>query len=693
MENQPAPIIGWQPGFVINGTNASIYDLVTDGQNIYAAGSFAVAGDIVAHKVARWDGSQWQALDNGLDGDVFALVLDGRGHLYAASRNFTSYNGIPAEIFCWDGFTWQSLHSSPNGVINSLAWDGSAHLIAGGSFTSIGGIVANRIAQWNGTRWEPLGSGIDSDSQLDAYVGTLAFDRFGRLYVGGSFTHVSGLLVNHVARWDGSAWTALGSGVSGKDFAMVNALTFDGRGNLYAAGSFSMAGNASANSVAKWNGSEWRSLGDGVIGEINIKIGVEALAADGNTIYASGYFKTPEGAWNGAVKRWNGSAWEFVGDPMTCEDSFTGIHALTVDRNGNLFAGGEFCFAGSVSANNIARWDGSAWQALGADTSVNNEVFSIVVDAQDRLYAGGKFTAAGGKPANHIAMWDGQQWNSMAGGVTDGGDYPASVSAMALDPDGKLYVGGNFRKAGLVDANNIAMWDGSQWRALGSGLNGMVLALAIDSQGRVYAAGRFSIVGGTGINPIARWNGVDWEAVGSWMHWFVSHLAVDIQDRVYAGEYRVVRWDGANWEELAGWPDDEVTVLAIVNGQPCAGGSGAVLCWNGSAWKELGSIADQVHDRGYAFSILPDKYGNIFVGGDFPGIGGVSANNLARWHAGSWEPLARGVDGYVWALAFNSKEELIAGGKFSTAGSIASPYLARWIQPKMIWLPQVYRNK
>lgn len=694
LESPSSSSIGWQPGFMINGTNGGIYDMVTDGQNVYAAGSFTIAGDVVANGVDRWDGGEWHTLGNGLEGYVGALALDGRGHLYAASRSLPGTNWY-AEIFRWDGSTWQSLHSNPNGVVFSLAWDGSQHLIAGGEFTSIGGISANRIAEWDGARWEPLGNGIDSDYPVGTYVRTLAFDRFGLLYVGGSFTHASGLLVNNIARWDGNTWAAFDDGVSGTNFAWVNALTFDGRGNLYAAGSFSKAGSVSANSIARWNGSEWSSLGDGPIGEINIKIGLEGLAADGNTIYASGYFQSTGGSWISDVQRWNGNTWELVGDPMTCEDSFMGISALTVDRDGNLFAGGQFCFVGSLSANNIALWDGNAWHALGADTSVNNEVYSIVLDAQDRLYAGGKFTAAGGRPANHIAMWDGQRWDSLAGGVTDGMmagyDYPASVLAMAIDRLGNLYVGGNFLKAGSIDANHIAMWDGSQWHALGSGLDSLVHSIAIDSQGMVYAAGPFGHSGNTVVNQIARWNGVDWEPVGNWPDGYIYSLAIDSQDRVYAGSYQVVRWDGINWEELTGWPGDYVSAVAIVNEQPCAGGSGTVQCWDGGAWKELGAIAYQVNYPGAAYFLLPDQLGNIYVGGDFPGIGGLSANNLAWWHARRWEPLEEGLNGQVNALAVNSKEELVAAGQFSIAGNVASPYLARWIKPNVVWLPQVFK--
>ena len=65
----------------------------------------------------------------------------------------------------------------------------------------------NRIARWDGSAWSALGSGMNST------VKALAFDNSGNLYAGGYFTTAGGETVNRIAKWDGSAWSALGSGV------------------------------------------------------------------------------------------------------------------------------------------------------------------------------------------------------------------------------------------------------------------------------------------------------------------------------------------------------------------------------------------------------------------------------------------------------------------------------------------------
>jgi hypothetical protein len=68
------------------------------------------------------------------------------------------------------------------------------------------------------------------------------------------------------------------------------------------------------------------------------------------------------------------------------------------------------------------------------------------------------------------------------------------VYAVALDGEGKLYASGWFTTAGGVSANHVAMWDGSSWSALGSGMDGpsgpTVYALALDGSGdHTWAAG------------------------------------------------------------------------------------------------------------------------------------------------------------------------------------------------------------
>src|SRR5205807_514308 len=58
----------------------------------------------------------------------------------------------------WDGqFTLGDLGQS----VSALAWDGTS-LYAGGHFLTAGGSVVNYMAKGNGSAWSALGSGVNS---------------------------------------------------------------------------------------------------------------------------------------------------------------------------------------------------------------------------------------------------------------------------------------------------------------------------------------------------------------------------------------------------------------------------------------------------------------------------------------------------------------------------------------------------
>jgi len=277
------------------------------------------------------------------------------------------------------------------------------------------------------------------------------------LYAGGVFTSAGGIPFSRIAKWDGVAWSALGSGSGMNDVVYALGVYDDGTGPaLYAGGRFASAGGVPANLIAKWDGAAWSALGSGLGFGIN------------NAVLALGVY-----------------------------DDGTGPA---------LYAGGSFTTAGGVPANYIAKWDGATWSALGS--GMNNAVLALGVyddGTGPALYAGGFFTTAGGVPANYIAKWNGAAWSALGSGMND------VVYALGMYDDGTgpaLYAGGVFTTAGGVPANHIAKWDGAAWSALGSGMNNFVYALGVyeDGTGSVlYAGGFFTTAGGLVSSKIAAW--------------------------------------------------------------------------------------------------------------------------------------------------------------------------------------------
>jgi hypothetical protein len=123
-------------------------------------------------------------------------------------------------------------------VVNALAVSGST-LYAGSEFTTAGGVAANYIAQWNGSTWSALGSGMNS------YVFALAVSG-STLYAGGFFTTAGGDAANYIAQWNGSGWSALGSGVN--SYVLSLAVS---ESALYAGGEFTTAGGKASGYCAE----------------------------------------------------------------------------------------------------------------------------------------------------------------------------------------------------------------------------------------------------------------------------------------------------------------------------------------------------------------------------------------------------------------------------------------------------------
>jgi hypothetical protein len=335
--------------------------------------------------------------------------------------------------------------------------------------------------------WSSMG-GMAGGGYYGAGVNALAVSG-SNLYVGGSFWRGDGSAATNIAKWDGTNWMALGSGIQN---GVVLALAVSGS-DLYAGGRFWTAGGSAANSIAKWDGSSWSALGSGLSspGEF---IYVSALAVSGNDLYAGGTFTVAGGNAASHIAKWNGSSWSALGSGIgNVPGEFPWLYALAVSGS-DLYVGGVFATAGGSPANTLAKWNGSSWSAVGSGLS-GGDVIALAVSGAD-LYAGGSFTTAGGSAANGLAKWNGSSWSALGSGINGG------VSALSVS-GGYLFGGGSFTMAGGKPATNIAKWDGSSWSALGSGLDDYVKALAV-SGSDLYAGGGFMTAGGKVSELIAR---------------------------------------------------------------------------------------------------------------------------------------------------------------------------------------------
>jgi hypothetical protein len=475
----------------------------------------------------------------------------------------------------------------------------------------------------------------------------------------------------------------MGSGMSN----VVNAIAVSGT-DVFAGGTFSTAGGVAANLIARWNGTAWAALGSGMSLATTGTAAVNAIAVVGaganRVVYAGGDFDSAGGVPAASVASWDGAAWHALGAGggvwtcFTCGPSIHGngsVSALTVIGT-TLYAGGNWQQAGGtgtlVDTSGIASWNGTAWSGLGVGGATKGgfaaTVFALATDGQ-RLFAGGDFDAMSGLPANRIARWYQSSWSDVGGGVSAPVTTIPRVMALAFGGGG-LYVGGTFDSAGATPAVDLARWDllANTWSVLGTGvvregIDPSIQAIAADPLGGALLTGRIVRAGGREVNQVARWTGTDWSTLGEGFPScsYINAIAAGSSGDVYAGgsfnntpsipqagntpANHVARWDGAHWSALPGIPGTDGVV------------------------GDVNAIAVRGSD--------------VFVGGAFTSAGGVSASNIARWDGHAWSQLpGGGTNGVVNALAILG-DYLYVGGNFSTAGTTRAgtgteENIARW---------------
>ena len=281
---------------------------------------------------------------------------------------------------------------------------------------------------------------------------------------------------------------------------------------------------------------------------------------------------------------------------------------LAVAREGNsIFVGGNFTLSFiPVNERFILQYE------LGLGGSVSTGVWSPVgggtggqVDGLLVLPNGDLIAAT--RTDSGLMRWDGSSWTDFAGGVDSSGASGESgdevsiggngvILTMALHPDGRIFVGGNFTTVGSTNlpARNVAAYDpvSETWDNLDGGFgpnyvqtNGTtffadgVFDLEIDSTGKVYVGGDIqTTVGGTisDANHVAVWDDTgSWKSLGSGLRstgsQIVNCLGVDNEDRVFFGGVFSRGWEPSRSasNSVAIWDGDaELSVIPALPDAP-----------------------------------------------------------------------------------------------------------------------------
>jgi len=306
--------------------------------------------------------------------------------------------------------------------------------------------------------WSAMGTGTSGTFPV---VTTVLPAPDGTVYITGQFDLANSVLNTlRIAQWNGTTFVALGTGLQGPGSQLGDCLAMDAAGILYCGGSFTTAGGvANTVSIAKWNGSVWSAMGTGLAGGAATGIGI-CVGNDGS-VYLGGGFTTAGGVANTLnIAKWNGSAWSALGTGAN-----NTVYACVIGSDGNLYIGGTFTTANGVTVNGVAKWNGTTFVALGATPGVaggSAAVYALAVGPDGALYAGGSFTTAGGVAATNIARWNGTTWSALGSGVT-GGANPVYYNGLSW-VGSLLYISGTLTSGGgLTPPTSLIIWNGSTY--------------------------------------------------------------------------------------------------------------------------------------------------------------------------------------------------------------------------------------
>ncbi|MDX6515622.1 MAG: hypothetical protein QOH73_1288 [Gaiellaceae bacterium] len=355
--------------------------------------------------------------------------------------------------------------------------------------------------------WNRLGTdGTPSGASLNGHVTALNADTPGALYVGGSFTNAGGIAsADRIAKWDGTKWSALGTTPLGTGSVFAIA-TYAGK--VYAGGTFVNAGGqAAADYLAVFDGVSWKPFCNSTTRPAFDAAALQVLALQvvGSTLYVGGTFQNA----NSDRRADYLIACDLAtGTPSVTVDTdgdFTGpVYDLAATPDGTLYAGGTFTNLDHVAtADRVASYNGTTWQGLGT-TAIGGIVRALHAQGTDVYISSDGVNIGGVAQADHLVKWNGSGFSAVgANGAGTDGYFPATTYINALTSSGSLlFAAGSWQNAdGKSTGDVVASFDGSKWRPIGSnGANdgpwvGDTQALEVFG-GQLYAGGAMTNAGG-----------------------------------------------------------------------------------------------------------------------------------------------------------------------------------------------------
>lgn len=346
--------------------------------------------------------------------------------------------------------------------------------------------------------------------------------------------------------------------------------------------------------------------------------------------------------------------------------------------------------------------------SFGIGTGFNNSVYSVVVQPDGKILAGGYFTQYNEQGQKEVARLnaDGTLDASFSTGTGFSVNGTGNVFCVALQADGKILAGGNFYQYNGENRNRIVRLntDGTLDTSftIGSGFSGDVAAFAIQPDGKILVGGSFLQYNGQDRKLIARLNtdgSLDTSFAGSgyWYYETVSSIVVQPDGKILvAGNF--TRFNNEPYNKIIRLNADGSIDTTFNVGSGFTGGANVVYSiamqpdgkiiaagnftkYNGQTRNRIVRLntdgtLDTTFNIGTGFdgffvvstvAVQPD--GKILAGGTFAEFNDVSRNNLVRLNADgtldSAFDIGAGFNNSVQSLALQPDGKIVAGGTFT----------------------------
>jgi uncharacterized delta-60 repeat protein len=397
-------------------------------------------------------------------------------------------------------------------IVRSMARQPNGKVLIGGAFLGYFGPFASRsrIARINANGTLDLtfdpGTGADSD------VKTIVLQPDGKVLIGGFFTTYNGTSRNRIARLnaDGTLDTGFNPG-TGAD-GVIRTLALQADGKVLIGGDFIAYNGTSRPRIARVNTDGTLDMGFTVGTGADSRVQSFALQPDGKVLIG-GQFTT----YNNFINQ-NGIA--RLNTDGTIDGTFrsgtgaTDVAAMLLQPDGKALIGGGFTAYNGTAFYYLARVnaDGSTDTGFNPGTGVNQTLYSVVPQPDGKVLIGGRFTTLNGLSRNYIARLN-ANGTLDASFNTPGTGLNGAIGNIALQPDGKLLIGGIFTfyngtsRRGIARLNADGTLDTGFDTGLGTIGNGgnadLVASLALQPDGKVLMAGAFGSYNSTIINRVA----------------------------------------------------------------------------------------------------------------------------------------------------------------------------------------------